>query len=93
MTDHPSTYHADPENVGRIDWDDRASLHRKDDGHGVLDSAKGLRRGTLAELVRHVQLLPEEERQKYVIQKAGDHRLGTAEIEALAAREDFPPPE
>lgn len=93
MTDHPSTYHADPENVGRIDWDDRASLHRKDDGHGVLDGAKGLRRGTLAELIRHVQLLPEEERGKYVIQKAGDRRLGLAEIEALAARKDFPPPE
>lgn len=90
MTDHPSTFHADPENVGKIDWDDRASLHRKDDGHGLLDSAKGLRRGTLAELIHHVMLLPEAERQKYVIQKAGDHRVDPAEIETLAAREDFP---
>lgn len=90
MTDHPSTFHADPENVGKIDWDDRASLHRMDDEHGVLDGAKGLRRGTLAELVQHIMLLDEEDRSKYAIQKAGDHRLQLAEIEALAAREDFP---
>lgn len=93
MTDHPSTFHADPENVGRIDWDDRASLRRKDDGGGVLHGSKSLRQGTLAELVRHVHMLPEEERGQYEIQKAGDSRLDTAEIEALAARDDFPPPE
>ena len=90
MTDHPSTFHADPENIGKIDWDDRASLHRKDDGAGVLDAGNALRRGTLTEMIRHVTLLPAEERSHYVIQKAGDHRLELAEIEALAQRDDFP---
>ncbi len=90
MTDRPSTFHAHVENSGNIDWDDRASLHRKDDGHGVLDGAKGLRRGTLAELVRHVMALPESDRAHYVIQKAGDHLLDTAEIAALSRRDDFP---
>ncbi|WP_202386147.1 hypothetical protein [Allopontixanthobacter confluentis] len=90
MTDHPSTFHAHPQNIGEIDWDDRASLHRKDDGHGIFDSAKGLRRGTLAELVSHVMALNEEDRAQYVIQKAGDHRLELAEIAALAAHDDFP---
>ena len=90
MTDHPSTFQAKSENTGKIDWDDRASLRCKDGGDGLLHGAKGLRRGTLAELIRHMMLLPEAERSKYVIQKAGDHCLTIAEIETLAARDDFP---
>jgi hypothetical protein len=33
---------------------------------------------------------PPADRDRFVIQKAGDHRLERAEIEALAARKDFP---
>jgi len=89
MTDHPTTFRAEPSDQ-TIDWDDRAALHRADDGQGLFDGAKALRRGTLAELVRHVMTLPEEERQDYVIQKAGDRKLDMAEIAALAERQDFP---
>ncbi|RKF23124.1 hypothetical protein D6851_01105 [Altericroceibacterium spongiae] len=90
MTDHPSTYNGGAGATGEIDWDDRASIHLKDDGRGLLDSMKGLYRGTLAEMVRHVMQMPETERGNYVIQKAGDHRLDLHEIAALAARPDFP---
>lgn len=92
MTDHPSTYKAEHTHSEGIDWDDRASLHRADDGQGIFDSAKGLRSGTLADMIRHVMMLPEDERADYVIQKAGDHKLGYGEIKALASHPDFPPP-
>lgn len=90
MTDHPSTFKAADTHDDGVEWEDRASLHRKGDHRGVFDGAKGLRRGTLAELIRHVMLLPEEERRDYVIQKAGDRRIEPSEIESLAARPDFP---
>lgn len=89
MTDHPSTYHGDPKNTG-FDWDDRAALHRKDDGDGVLDGMKAIRRGTFAEMVGHVMALPEEEREKYVIEKAGDREYHAGELPELAARDDYP---
>ena len=47
MTDHPSTFKGDDNHRHGIEWDDRASLHRVDDGDGVLDAAKGLRSGCL----------------------------------------------
>ena len=87
---HPSTIKAVRTHSDGIEWDDHASLHLKDDGQGLFDGLKGLERGTLAELVALVSRMPEEERGKYVIQKAGDHQLSTGEIMALAAREDFP---
>lgn len=90
MTDHPSTFKAVKTHEEGIAWDDRASIHRADDGGGVLDGAKGLRRGTLAEMIAQVMAYPPERRGDFVIQKAGDHRLEQAEIEALAARSDFP---
>lgn len=90
MTDHPSTFGGEDNSGSGIEWDDRASLHLAKDGDGLLDGAKGLRRGSLAELVRFVMLLPEAERGDYVIEKAGDHRLTYSEIAALAARDDFP---
>ena len=89
MTDHPSTFQGES-NPGGIDWDDRASIHRKDDGQGLLDAMKGLHSGTLAEMVAMIAAMPEGERGNYVIQKAGDHKLGTGEIMALAQRDDFP---
>lgn len=90
MSDHPSTYHARETHKDGIAWNDRASLHKNHDGGGVFDSAKALASGSFAEMIRHVMMLPAEDRDGYVIQKAGDHKLMRGEIEALAAREDFP---
>ncbi len=90
MTDHPSTFNAAPTGNADIDWDDAATLHRRDDGDGVLDGLKALNRGTLAEMVRLYCNLPAADRSNYVIQKAGDRRLEPGEILALADREDFP---
>lgn len=73
-----------------VEWNDYATLHRKDDGEGVLYALKAIRHGTLAELVAFIRTLPETERDLYVIEKSGDHRLGAAEIRALAARSDYP---
>ena len=89
MSDSPSTFGAEPSR-SLIDWNDTASLHRSDDGGGLLSELKALRHGTLAELVRFVASLPEEERMHYVIEKARDHRLGIGEILALSRRSDFP---
>ena len=89
MNNSPSTFETDPNQAG-IDWNDTASLHRSDDGGGLLSEMKALRHGTLAELVHFVASLPEEERKHYVIEKARDHRLGIGEILALSRRSDFP---
>lgn len=90
MTDHPSTFHGESTHDGTIEWNDSASVHRKDDGQGLLDGMKGLHRGTFAEMVALVANMPEDERGDFVIQKAGDHAFGAAEIMRLAARPDFP---
>lgn len=73
-----------------VDWDAYCTLHKADDGGGVLDAVKSLRKGTLAELINYVMLLPEEERRSLVIEKAGDHRLTYSEVAALSRRDDFP---
>ena len=90
MTDHPSTFQADTDESTGIQWDDRASLHRTDDGGGVLDKGKGLRSGTFAELIAHMMLLPEEERGQYYIDKAGDRKYSAEEVAGLAGHPDFP---
>ena len=90
MTDHPSTFKGEGNAPQGIEWDDRASLHLANDGGGVLDSAKALRSGNLAEMVSQVMAYPEADRARYVIEKAGDHRLSAGEIQALAARADYP---
>ena len=87
---HPSTFKAVRTNPEGIAWDDHATVHKKDDGQGLFDPLKALQRGTFAEMVTLVSRMPEEQRGKYVIQKAGDHQVNGAEIMALAAREDFP---
>ena len=74
----------------QVDWSDHGTLHRKDDGEGVLYAMKSIRSGTLAELVGFVMSMPEADRPSYAIEKAGDHRLGYAEIAALASRADDP---
>jgi hypothetical protein len=90
MTDHPSTYRGENTHQEGVEWDDRASLHRKDDGDGVLDSAKGLRSGTFADLIRHMMLMPEHERADYYIEKAGDREYHADEVASLSQRDDFP---
>ncbi len=90
MADHPSTFDGTPVKSGEHAWQDRAALHAKNDGDGVLDGAKALRRGTFAELIRHVAMLPEDQRGKYVIEKAGDREYSAEEAVALASRPDFP---
>lgn len=90
MTDHPSTFKGEDTHREGVQWDDRAEIHSAEDGQGILDGGKGLRGGTLAQMVSQVMAYSPAERGRFVIQKAGDHRLDLAEIEALAARDDFP---
>ena len=90
MTDHPSTFRGPDDEQGGIQWDDRASLHKADDGHGVFDGAKALRSGSFAEMIEHVMLLPETERTGYVIEKAGDRIYKSDEIAVLATNPSFP---
>ncbi len=90
MSDSPPTFGTDPGLHSAVGWSDQSTLHRKDDGGGLLYRLKSIRQGTLAELVRFVMLLPEAERKAYVIEKPGDHRLEFAEIVQLAGRPDFP---
>lgn len=90
MSDHPSTYKGRTLETGEHAWEDRAALHAKNDGDGVFDAMKALRRGTFAEMIRHVVALPESERGKYVIEKAGDREYSAEEAIALSKREDFP---
>ena len=87
---NPSTFRAEPNANAGPGWDDHASLHRSNDGGGLLSDLKAVRHGTLAELVRFVVSLPESERQHYAIEKAGDHCLRIGEILALSRRADFP---
>ena len=90
MTDHPSTFRGPEAHEPGIEWDDRAVIQLAADQAGLLDGAKGLRSGTLAEMVSQVMAYPPETRGRYVIEKLGDRRFEQAEIEALAARVDFP---
>lgn len=90
MSDHPSTFKGTPENTGETAWQDRAALHAADDGDGVLDGAKALRRGTFAEMIRHLAMLPEEQRNRYVIEKAGDREYSAVEAVELSQHPDFP---
>ena len=90
MTDHPSTYKAKKTIRSSVEWDDRAALHRADDGEGVFDGGKALRRGTFAEMINYLVLLPEDERSKYLIEKAGDREYSAHEAIELSQRADFP---
>lgn len=90
MSDHPSTFRGESTYSGAIAWDARASLHALSDGGGVLDGSNALRRGSFAEMIRHLASLPPETRESYVIVKAGDRRFSASEAMALASRPDFP---
>ena len=90
MSHTPTTIRAEPSGGFGPGWNDASSLHRSDDGGGVLSGLKSVRHGTLAELIRFILTLPESERGKYEIEKSGDHRLSNGEIIALSQRADFP---
>lgn len=90
MSDHPSTFEGTPTGSARVEWEDRAALHRKDDGDGVLDGAKALRKGTFADMIRHLMLLPADERSSYVIEKAGDREYSADEATVLSEHPHFP---
>ena len=49
-----------------------------------------VRKGPLAELVRHVAALSADERARMVVDVAGGSTLTVAEIMSLAQREDLP---
>ena len=90
MSDHPSTFSGTPNKSGDHAWEDRAALHAKASSDGILSGANALRRGTFAEMVRALLQMPEDTRDDYVIEKAGDREYTAAEAAALASRDDFP---
>ncbi|MFU7528326.1 hypothetical protein [Qipengyuania sp. ASV99] len=90
MDDHPSTFEGTPVPSGKHAWQDRAAIHPKNDSGGVLDGAKALRRGTFAEMIRHLASLPAEQRSGYLIKKAGDREYSAQQAIELASRDDFP---
>ncbi|MFM6931175.1 MAG: hypothetical protein ACKOUT_02895 [Novosphingobium sp.] len=89
MSNSPPTFGTDPNLHQGTGWDDIVSLHRVGEC-GVLYDISAIRRGSLAELVKFVSLLPEEEQADLVIIKPGDHQLAPAEIARLFSRADFP---
>jgi hypothetical protein len=90
MADHPSTYKGTPVESGEHAWDDRAALHAKATSDGIVSGGNALMRGTFAEMIRRLAEMPEETRDDYVIEKAGDREYSAAEALALASHEDFP---
>jgi hypothetical protein len=89
MSDHPTTYGGEPADGG-FAWDDRAEIHAKDDGQGLFDGAKGLHEGSFLEMVRLMMAMTPDERRGHVIQKLGDRMVTVHEVEAIAARPDYP---
>ncbi len=90
MSHNPTTFGGESAGDHGIGWDDAATLHRKEDGGGVFHGFKVLRRGSFADLIRFVALLPEAERSYYMIEKAGDRQYQAPEIATLYARPDMP---
>lgn len=90
MADHPSTFRGATGELDQIDWADRATIHLRDQGDGILQGMTALHSGSFAEMVEMIARMPAANRQAYVIQKAGDRLFGPAEIAELAARGDFP---
>jgi len=90
MSDNPSTIQSEPGGHQGIGWNDSAELHKCEDGGGVFDRFKTIRRGTLAQLIAFVVSLPDAQQDDYAIQKDGDHRFSIGEIRTLSRRADFP---
>ena len=89
MSDHPSTFGSGTTPSGEQAWADRAAIVPANEG-GQLSEGVPIRRGTFAEMIRHLAQLPEGEREGYVIQKAGDRIYTAAEAMALASEPGFP---
>ena len=90
MTDHPATFRGRTEGDERIDWDDHATIHLREEGSSVLDGFKTIHSGTFAQMVAMLAHMSAERRNQYVIEKAGDRVYGAAEAVELAGRPDFP---
>lgn len=90
MVDHPSTFGAEDGVAREPEWHDRAALHLASQSDGVLSHATALRRGSFVELIQQMMAMPEAERQRYVIEKAGDREYGADEIAELARHPSFP---
>ncbi|HET9629352.1 MAG TPA: hypothetical protein VFP14_07710 [Novosphingobium sp.] len=92
MSHHPTTFAAEASGdaPGTIHWDDIATLHRREDGGGLLHGFKSIRKGTFGELVRYVAAVPPAERSHYMIEKTGDRQYLPHEIMKLAQRSDLP---
>jgi hypothetical protein len=91
MTDHPSTFRGGTTGgEGAIEWEDRATIQRRETSQGLLADASAAHRGTMAQMVALMAAMPEDIRADYVIEKAGDRQFEPAEIMELAARPDFP---
>jgi hypothetical protein len=88
--DHASTIGNPGDHGSGIEWDDSAALHLIGDSDGLLGDLTAVRRGSFGELVAQLMALPQDERRKYVIEKAGDRQFGADEVADLAGRADFP---
>lgn len=88
--DHPSTIGNPNDHTGAIDWDDQAALHLAGDSDGLLSGLTAVRHGSFGELVAQLMAMPEDERRRYVIEKAGDRQFGADEVADLAKRGDYP---
>ena len=74
-----------------IDWQTPATLHSRDDGGSDLHyDFREVRKGPLAELVRHVAALSANDRARMVVDVSGGSTLNVAQIMNLAQREDLP---
>lgn len=89
MTDHPSTFNGNTTVSGEAAWQDRATIVPAKQAE-EMDGGVPLMRGSFAEMIRHMARLPDDERQGYVIQKAGDRAYTADEAIALASSPDFP---
>ncbi len=90
MADHPSTFQGSSNSSGEQAWDDRAAIVPATQSEQLSGKGIPLLRGTFAEMIRHMAQLPEDDRQGYVIEKAGDRTYSAAEAMALASDPDFP---
>lgn len=92
MSENPTTTQAEPTSgtTASTGWNDSAELHKCEDGGGLFNRLKTIRRGTLAELIAFVMDMPDDQQDDYAIQKDGDHRLSIGEIRRLSRRDDFP---
>lgn len=92
MANNPSPFGTSNNSGNAIEWDDGATVHKADAGQegGVMSGLGVLHRGTFAEMVRLVSLLPADRRAGYYVEKAGDRRFSLDEVLDLAQRHDFP---